>query len=179
MLGKYNNVPLTNTYQISSIINHSFPEKLPSVFENSKLIPSGFTHFMLDGSLCLGTETAIRERLVSSPELLYFFQEFVNQYFYSVRYYEFYHCFPFGESAHGADGIVNFYKTKFNVQTRSEVIDLLEGLTNLERLQHGSPCPCGSGKRLSLCHGSQLFTMINSPLCMNYLEDIKALRRLK
>lgn len=171
MLGEFNRVPLTNTYKISTIINHNFPETLPYVFEDSKLIPSGFNHFMLNGSLCLGVEADIRERLASCPTILYFFQELVNQFFYSVRYYEFYHCFPFGEWAHGLDGIIDFYKRKFNVQTELEVKKLLNALENTKSIQKNAECPCGSGMRFFECHGSQLLEMYDSNLIRFYRRD--------
>jgi hypothetical protein len=57
---------------------------------------------------------------------------------------------PFGEWAHGADGIVELYGRLLGTSDPSRVGDLLDAV--LRPSVKALRCPCGSGRRLRRCH---------------------------
>jgi len=72
-------------------------------------------------------------------------------FFYSFSYHEKYGQLPFGDWAHGGEGLLQMYKEFFQLNDNHTVITFLKILA--ENKYRGSiPCPCHSGKKLHQCH---------------------------
>jgi len=56
-----------------------------------------------------------------------------------------------GEWSHGADGIVEFYKSSLGTEDRTVIARYLDMLSR-EVIKGHWPCPCGSGAALRHCH---------------------------
>lgn len=112
-------------------------------------------HINGDGTMCLAAPLEVRRKYLRSPTL----RAFINQqvihflYGYCIKAQKGY--WPFGELPHGGEGIAEYYKKHFNVQSDLTVIELLKILVEDNYRGH-VPCPCGSDSRLRQCHGPQI-----------------------
>jgi len=171
-LAEYNNVPITDSYFITITIPKNYPNSLPSVFEINSKISRRFEHFLADGSLCLGVQTEIKEKMKKNPTLLYFVDSFVISYLYSFSYYAKYKQMPYGERAHGLDGIFEFYKEKLVVKTKTDVIKMLDFICYKDYRGH-LECPCGSKIKTRNCiHKEILMEMKHNDFMNEYLSDL-------
>lgn len=171
-LAEYNNVPITDSYFITIIIPEKYPDSLPSVFEINSKIPKRFEHFLTDGSLCLGVQTEIKEKMRKNPTLLYFVDSFVISYLYSFSYYTKYKQMPYGERAHGLDGVFEFYKEKLAVKTKTDVIEML-GFVCFKDYRGHLECPCGSKMKTRNCiHKDIIMEMKHNDFMNEYLSDL-------
>jgi hypothetical protein len=58
---------------------------------------------------------------------------------------------PFGQWAHGDDGIVEFYRELLGTQDIEVVTRYLDCLS-VKKVKDHRPCPCGSGRQVVHCH---------------------------
>jgi hypothetical protein len=65
---------------------------------------------------------------------------------------------PFGQWAHGANGILEFYKQLLSTNDPRTIGRYLECLSKPKVKGHWS-CPCGNGKRLRDCHLEQVLDL--------------------
>ena len=79
-------------------------------------------------------------------------RDFVEPYYFSYEYYHRYGVFPFGERAHGIEGVLQTYGEYFNELDYVKVFRLMEFIQFGQYRGH-LPCPCGSGKKTRSCHG--------------------------
>lgn len=149
---------IIDSYEIEIIISDFYPIKIPVVKEVGRRILSKFEHIYSDRSLCLATEANIHIELNPNYDLLDFIDKFVIPYFFSYSYFEKYKVVPFGERSHGVDGIIEFYKDCFNVESYRAVLQLLEYTCN-KRYRGHDLCPCGSGKRIRNCHKNSVLSL--------------------
>ena len=63
---------------------------------------------------------------------------------------------PFNELAHGVRGLLDDYRELFGVSNDDSCIQMLKMLSLKKRVANKLPCPCGSGKRLGICHQKRL-----------------------
>jgi hypothetical protein len=62
---------------------------------------------------------------------------------------------PFGQWAHGAKGIFQFYRELFKTPDLRAITTYLDYLT-VKKVKGHWPCPCGSGRKLRDCHFGQI-----------------------
>lgn len=142
---------LCKKYQIEIIVP-ILSEKLPYVVDIGQNIDENYPHRYMDGRLCLETDTCIRIRFLEGFSLLAWVSEYVEPYFFSYEYYNRYCEFPFGERGHGLEGILQTYEVLFEESNAPKVFNLMESIVNQHYRGH-MLCPCGSGKKLRVCHG--------------------------
>lgn len=142
---------IADSYAITLIVRPGFPKVLPGVRETGGRIPMDY-HKLHGGELCVGAPTEIRLRLREVPTLLTFVEGFVVPYLYGYSHREIHGTIPYGELAHGNDGIRQHLATMFRTKSigQSEEFLRLAGLK--KRTANKLPCPCGSGRRLGRCH---------------------------
>ncbi len=147
---------IASCFDVSLCIDKSYPEVLPVTREIGGAINESYRHVNDHGTLCLSVP--VEERLIfgEEPSLLGYVNRLLIPYLYGYRYWEKHGTHPFGERAHGEDGVVQFYVEEFGLKDESKVVDFLMFLCT-----HGYegrlPCPCGSGDRLKKCrHGKVL-----------------------
>ena len=91
-------------------------DKLPMVRDTEKYIRN-YPHLNWNKDLCLATDTDIYLRFRNGLDLIGWMRDYVEIYFVSYEYYKRYNRFPFGERAHGSQGILQFYRDYFNLST--------------------------------------------------------------
>jgi hypothetical protein len=129
---------------------------LPYIIDTGNHIDSSYPHRYSDGRLCLETDTAMRLHYVDGFDLLAWVTDYVEPYYFSYEYYQRYGYFPFGERAHGIEGLLQTYGECFG-EIEYAVVCKLMIFAAYGRYRGHNMCPCGSGKKLRSCHGEQLF----------------------
>jgi hypothetical protein len=166
-----NDIPINDRYNVKMHVPKDFPKSVPTVWETDGRIPKKFMHFLVDGSLCLGTQTEIALNLNQNPSLSFFVKNFMVNYLYAASYYEKYGTMPFGERAHGYEGVFDFYKDLLEVDTKEKVLGILQVIC-LRKYRGHQPCPCGSGKNMRNCkHKDVILNLITSDIMENIQDD--------
>jgi hypothetical protein len=158
---QYNKTRMIGCYSISIFISTDYPKTLPKVYADNECVPNNFGHVNPDNTLCLGTTTELMVKFSKNPTLLYFVNEFVTSFFYSVAYFERYGIMPFGERAHGDAGIVEFYSELLHLSDSHDVIRWLH-MMQLFHKNGDAPCLFCSGKSIRKCIHRHIFRNLDS-----------------
>jgi hypothetical protein len=145
------NEDIADSYEIELTIRPGFPKELPGVRETGGRIPKDY-HNLRGGELCVGAPTEIRLRLREAPTLLTFVEGFVVPYLYGYSHREKHGTIPYGELAHGNDGIRQNLAAMFRAKSMEQSEEFLRLAGMKKRSANKLPCPCGSGRRLGRCH---------------------------
>lgn len=124
---------------------------IPYAYDIKGYIKSGYQHKYLDDHLCLATDIEQYLFLNDCGKISLWIEKFVISYFISYEYYKRYGVFPFGEYSHGSKGIIEFYQNYFNLNSESNYKSLIEYIL-LKKYRGHDLCPCGSNKRVRICH---------------------------
>ena len=142
---------IEDSFEIKLMIPENYPSSLPTVFEIAEKIDREYEHINSDRSLCLAVPMEERELFLKKPTLLGFINNLVVPYFYSYIFWKKYGYYPFGEAAHGREGIQQYYQDLFQSKNQSALkLGLYMVAKNGYRGHHS--CPCGSGRILFRCH---------------------------
>jgi hypothetical protein len=143
-------------------------DKLPTVRDTEKYIRN-YPHLNWNKDLCLATDTDIYLRFRNGLDLIGWMRDYVEIYFVSYEYYKRYNRFPFGERAHGSQGILQFYRDYFNLSTTEQAkAVIIYALTQKYKGHH--ICPCGSGKKLRNCHGEAILNIKNDAYLLDLIK---------
>lgn len=164
---------ITDNYEILIEIPSKYPEELPKVKETSRKIRGGF-HINPGDYLCLEVDTKIKMMFNKNPYLLYYIETFVVNYLYSYSYFKKYKKLPFGERAHGVDGIIGFYKEVLDIDSANQVMDFLKYLKDKSYRGHHL-CPCGSEEKIRNCHGKKIKELNEMNLITEFENDYRLL----
>ena len=145
---------IDDLYEIEIAIPKQFPDQLPRVREMNGRIPPSF-HKLVDGSLCLGSETRLRLTVMQSPFILSFVEHCVIPYLYGYSFFERHGKLPFGELSHGGDGIREDLAELFGIRT-DMVADFVRTAALKKGIANKRPCPCGSALRVGRCHHKRI-----------------------
>lgn len=146
-----------DSYQIKAGITGGFPAEEPVVFEEGGRIPRiADRHVFPDhGNCCLGVW---EEWLLKAQD--HRFETFLtgpmHDYFVSQTYYEVRGEWPFGERSHGRLGIIEAYGDILGIYPNEGTITDYLHLLSRQKIKGHALCPCGSGRRLRLCHNEDL-----------------------
>lgn len=161
---------LCSTYEVLIEIPLDKTE-FPKVYETSGLINSEYCHRYLTGELCLETNIVLWNRFANGFNLLRWFIDMVESYFFTYEYYSRYEFYPFGERSHDELGIIESYKDLLHEEDTTKLISLLEFIAFKEYRGH-LKCPCESGYSLRKCHGPFLLPFFeNKELRNQALND--------
>lgn len=138
-------------YDIEILIPKKYPNKIPTVKEISGKILHTF-HTNGDGTLCLGSNLDVRHKFSTKPTLLGFVEYLVEPYLFAHTYFKKYEKMPFGELNHGANGVLQYYNSLFEVNDYETVMKILHFLCKYGFRGHHKCC-CGSEKKFRDCHG--------------------------
>ena len=128
------------------------PVTQPQVFEIGGRIERNDAHHVNgDGSLCLGVPEEIWLLLGGQYDLARFLEEVVKPFLLGLACYLRGEPWPFGERAHGAAGICEFYGERFGTREPEHALNIIDLLLADAPKGHWT-CPCGSGKVLRQCH---------------------------
>ena len=170
---------IKDRYEVEIQVNREYPKKVPTVRETGSKIAETF-HHNPDGSLCLEAPLAVYEVFRANETLINFVDNLLVPYLYVHSHYLKHGKLPFGEHTHGAEGILEDYKKRFEITEDSSVLRLIQILAeNTYRGHH--VCPCGSKKKLRDCHGKCLLRLIGIQFnfMKDYLEILGWLKKLK
>ncbi|MCB2184648.1 MAG: hypothetical protein KQH63_21705 [Desulfobulbaceae bacterium] len=145
---------IDDTYQLKIIIPDAFPGELPSVIETGGKIPRDGNYHVNPGNntLCLGSPLRLFFLIREERTLVKFAEKCLVPYLYAISHrLRFGGDFPFGELAHGQEGIVFDYMNLFRLKSREQVLSTLEILSKRKRVANKRPCPCGCRKSLGSC----------------------------
>lgn len=142
---------VSDRYEVEIRISERFPRRIPVVFETGGRIRISY-HHLVDGSLCLGSETRLRLMLAEGLSLVGFVERCVIPYLYRYSYLQMYGEAPFDDLEHGPDGITEDLRLLLGLERRSEVLPFVRVLAMTKRQANKERCPCGSGTRVGRCH---------------------------
>lgn len=134
------------------ITARNFPALPPLCVETSGKVIN--YHINPKRDLCLGSPRVLYEEIAEHPDIVFYINKFVIPFFFSFRYHQQYGVSPFGELAHGGEGLFPNYREIFKASDLAICTLLTYGTKFLYRGHH--PCPCGSGLKLRKCHGPRL-----------------------
>ena len=140
------------TYKLRLICPRDYPKKLPKVIDEEKYFSRNQEyHTYSDGSFCLGSELKIKLLLQGNHSLTVFFEEIIDRFLYSVTHRIEFGVFPYGELAHGEQGLIDDYGEMFGLNGKLAVVRALHALGKRKREANKFPCPCCCGLRLGCC----------------------------
>lgn len=149
----YREVNVRDSFSLELEVPADFPSSPPVVKEIGGRIPKHEDfHVNPDGSLCLGSDVAIKEGLHEQPTLLDFIDGFVVGFLLNASM-KLEHGGPFitGELPHGRLGLISDYQERFGLKTEEEVHSALTMLSLKKRVANRQLCPCGCNRRLGKC----------------------------
>lgn len=151
-------VNLIGEFGIKIVVDKSYPEELPRVYDINDSIDKDYIHRYLDGELCL--ESIIRLKLFCRHHSVKeFIDLFLINYLCSYLYYKRYLIYPNGERPHDWEGEYDFLKEYFDTPIEKVPIILIHMLKS--GVKRNEVCPCGSGKVIKKCHGKKLIELQN------------------
>lgn len=144
-------------YDIEIRIPCDFPNEPPVAFETGGRI----TDFHRNknernepGELCLGTQAAILRKWNKLPTLLEFVNDLVVPFLFSHTVFLETGKMPYGELAHGDEGVFQYYQELFDCRNPEIIIKLLQCCfgKHIHEVENEGFCPCGSNRRFVDCH---------------------------
>ncbi len=145
---------LYKNYQIRIVVP-VLSDVLPYVVDSGNHIDESYPHRYADGRLCLETDAAIRIHFLGGFNLEDWMHNFVEPYYFSYEYFQRYGTFPFGERAHGIEGVLQTYGDFFDESDYVKIFRIMDFILFGHYRGH-LPCPCGSGGKMRLCHGASI-----------------------
>lgn len=145
---------IRDSFALEIIVPSAFPKAPPNVTETGGRIPRiGEFHVnQTDWTLCLGSPLSLLLKLSKQPTLDGFAENCLVPYLFAIsRKLKTGGPLPFGELAHGQDGILNDYVHLFGLNHTQKVFYVLELLGTKKRRANKLPCPCGCRSRLGRC----------------------------
>ena len=141
------------TYRLKLVCPRDYPNKLPTVIDEEEYFPRNQEHHTYsDGSFCLGSELKIKSLIRHDHLILAFFEKIIDRFLYAVTHRIEYGNFPYGDLAHGEQGLVDDYGEMLGVTGKLAVMRALQALGKRKRDANKLPCPCGCGHRLGRCN---------------------------
>lgn len=167
----YDDIRLAEDFQLQLTVPADYPKGLPKVKEVSTIIDRTYEHLYFDGAFCLGIQGELLLAQLKSPSLVNFLEGPVCSYLYSYLFHERYGRYPFGDRAHGAAGILQYYEELFGETDPVRTIKLLEAVCQDGYRGH-LPCPCGSGLIARKCHGKDILRLKKSGAATAFSFDL-------
>lgn len=159
------------TYQLRLVCPRDYPKTLPKVFDEGRYIPRNEDyHTYSDGSFCLASEIRVKSLLRDDHSLTAFFEKIIDRFLYAVTHRIEFGVFPYGELAHGEQGLIDDYGEMFGLSGKLSVLRALQALGKRKREANKLPCPCGCGLRLGLCDYRFLLNQFRSIECRSWFR---------
>jgi hypothetical protein len=143
-----------DSFDIEVIVSSAGPrEEIPIVREIGGRIPQTADRHIEEstGRACLFVPDEYWYEHPDGMDLLEFLQGPVTAFFISQVSFERGYGWPFGQRSHGANGVLEFYKSVLGIADDSTVRSFVE-IISRGQLRGRSQCPCGSGLRINACH---------------------------
>lgn len=171
----FNDVRIIEDFCVEITIPNEYPLEIPTIKEIGGKIDRRYHHINYNGTLCLATETEIKLEFNKGLALIEWIDRYVIPYLFSYCYYKRYNIFPFGERSHGIEGIFEFYKEFFEVESKAQCINLLDYICNKNYRGHDA-CPCNNGEKVRKCHKDKIIYFKELKVDSVFKNDLKMLR---
>ena len=170
----YNNVTFSKTYRIKICIDSN---ECPKIYDVGKNINTDYPHKQQNNELCLAVHSEIINNCVTNRhfDLYKWFEKYVISFFFTYEYYNRFGFYPFGERAHGNEGVFEYYMEVFHLNTYSQVKSFLREIIK-RNLKNHDLCPCGSRVKIRNCHKSEIQKAYESVMYYCIKEDLKKLK---
>ena len=153
--GTYEEKEIGDEYDLTIDIPPIYPRKPPNVYDFGHQIPQEFDHVFVDTrQLCLGAPVEVNLVFSRRPTLKDFLEQQVEPFLFAATYARETRTLPFGDLAHGAEGLLAYYSSRFGTDELG-TMRLLKLLAD-GKFSHRFRCPCGSENRINRCHGGVL-----------------------
>lgn len=144
---------IERTYHLRLVFPYDYPKKLPKVLDKGEYFPRHLEyHTYSDGSFCLGSELKLKSILREDHSITAFFEKIIVRFLYSVSHRIEFGNYPYGELAHGEQGLIDDYGEMLGLKGKQQVLHALQALGYRKREANKLPCPCGCGLRLGRCN---------------------------
>ena len=171
---EFDDVPLYDEYKIEIRLSKNQWPFFPLIKMLEHKTPDGFYHNYDSGYICVAASCEIIDFNIHHT-LVEYMDHFVQSYFYSLTYYRKYNMLPYGERAHGVEGILEAYCDRYCTDNAKVIIEILKCLSGEKMYRGHNPCPCMSGKKFRNCHGEKLLKDIKSPIAIHLAKDAKTI----
>ncbi|HEV7746133.1 MAG TPA: hypothetical protein VGO56_14130 [Pyrinomonadaceae bacterium] len=133
------------------------PDDIPIIRETGGRIPRVTDNHInvAHGDICLFVPEERWRVFPTGSSLLDFLKGPVRNYFLGYSLKQLGEPWPFGERPHGKDGIIQYYSELLGTSDEKIIRRYVQCLSKKSFKRHW-PCPCGSGKKIRNCHGSQI-----------------------
>ncbi|MCY3818131.1 MAG: hypothetical protein OXH52_02035 [Gammaproteobacteria bacterium] len=163
------------SFDIELTVPHTFPKRLPRATETGgRIRGADYEHVFTDGTLCLGVPIQQRRVLSEQPTLLGFVERLLIPYLYGFCFWRKHGRHPFGEAAHGPEGILQHYLDLLGLDDPLAVLGAIRLLCE-RGYDARQRCPCGSGRRVRDCHRAALRGLHNHHTPETLRTDFRAI----
>ncbi len=150
---------IPDRYKIEIEVPYDYPDSIPVVRDIGGRIPrTPEFHMFSDGRCCLFVPDAKEEVLPKGSSFLDFLNGPVRNFFLGQALVFRGQPWPFGERAHGLNGIMEYLTELVGTPDLQTIVNYLNYMSRPNVKGHW-PCPCGSGKCLRNCHFKHLLQL--------------------
>lgn len=143
-------------YQIAIRLLPDYPDSLPEVRELAGRIPwQRDYHMEADGKACVLLPDDRGRCFPEGAPFRQFLDGPLHDFLLGQSLVALGGPWPFGEWAHGKDGIYQFYQDLLKTGNPQKIAAFLDVLSRLHLKPHW-PCPCGSGRKIRKCCQSRI-----------------------
>ena len=149
------------SYQIKIVISENYPTEVPKVYEiGGKILKIPDFHFNEeDQSACLFVQPARWEQWPIESGIKRFLDKPVTEFFFSQAYKKLKDKWPFGDSLHSDDGIIQYYLEKLELKGKTDLVPFLDFIKYTKPYRQWK-CPCGNKLRYKNCHWNLMEPLI-------------------
>ena len=138
-------------FHVDIRIPPEFPEEMPVVFETAGRVPRMVDwHTFVNGNLCV----IVPEEWFLNPKsksLMAYLDGPLRNFFIGHALTEAGQPRPMGERSHSVKGLLESYGEMVESNDPNAIIRYLD-YCSAKKLRPHWPCPCGSGKKVTVCH---------------------------
>lgn len=146
-------------YRIAVLPPDNYPASPCLVFCNDPRLPIGNIdrHILSNGQACLAVPGDLHRRWSPATGIVGFLEEFVSPFLAWQVFYDAHgHPPPWGQRAHGVEGIIEFYAEALGIPAGPCIPGFVPLIARKHSPKGHEICPCGSGLRLRHCHAAAL-----------------------
>jgi hypothetical protein len=168
-------------YRIAVLPPDNYPASPCIVFCDDPRLPIGNIdrHILSDGQACLAVPGDLRRRWKPEAGIAGFLEQFVSPFLAWQVYYDAHGCSPpWGQRAHGLQGIIEYYTEVLGIPAESNVSAFIPFIARKNPPQGHETCPCGSGLRLRNCHIAELSEARSRIPWKAAQQDLSAISRI-
>lgn len=164
-------------YEVRIDFPDEYPDVPPNVKETSGAIEKDFHTFTDTGHLCLGAPVEVQRSFSQDRTLRGFIDRLVSPFLFSHAHWRLHGEMPYGQLAHGYNGILDYYNQQFAVTDDLVSLRLLVLLTRKESAGD-TLCPCESGRPLRECHGPTLDSLRPHQTVKEWYDELLGILQL-